>query len=139
MSKHSPISLISETRIRREWHDNEWYYSAVDIVAELLDLKLKDAKNYYASLKKRLSRESNSLITHEFKMLKLTAADGKKYITEVVNTKQALRLLISIPSPKTEPFKLWMIDLAQDRLKESFDFSSGLFTAIEQVINGQEN
>src|SRR5262245_42190306 len=98
---------INPEKIRKVWHDGEWYYSVVDIVAELIEHDIRHAQVYWRKLKQRLIAEGNESVTkcHALKML---ASDGKHYRSDVVNTEQALRLIQSIPSPKAEPMKLWL-------------------------------
>src|SRR5437868_238199 len=100
-----PYMPIDGSRIRKEWDNDELYYSAIDIVAVLMDAENKAAKNYYHVLKGRLEREGNETLTN-CKRLKLIAEDSKRRLTDVVSTEQALRLIQSIPSPKAEPLKL---------------------------------
>jgi hypothetical protein len=133
MSNIVPSIPIDGNRIRREWHDSDWYYSIIDIVAVLLDADTKGAKNYYHVLKGRLKKEGNETITTCIQ-LKLVAEDGKRRLTDVVNTEQALRLIQSIPSPKVEPMKLWLAQVGTERLQEIQDPEMGLFRTFDRAI-----
>jgi prophage antirepressor-like protein len=135
MSDAIIIESFEGRSIRREWHENEWYYSVIDVVAALLDVELKSAKNYYYVFKNKLKREGNeSLVT--VMRLKLTAADGKRYLTDVMNTEQLLRLIQSIPSPKAEPFKMWLAQVGAQRLEETGDPELGLFRSFDRAVEG---
>ncbi len=120
MVKKQAIQLFEERKVRTVWDDNEekWYFSIVDVVAILTDSK--DPTAYWRKLKQRLKKEGNETVTncHGLKML---AADGKMRLTDVADTEQLFRLIQSIPSPKAEPFKQWMAQVASMRIDQLQD------------------
>lgn len=114
---------FGERRIRTAWDADkeEWFFSIVDVVAVLTDQPDTDhARNYWKVLKNRLKKEGNESVTN-CNQLKLEAADGKKYKTDVGTPEQILRLIQSIPSPKAEPFKQWMATVAAQRIEQLQD------------------
>jgi len=117
------IKVFEDSNIRAEWDEQEqdWYLSIVDVVAVLTDQPTKrNASTYWAVLKKRLKEEGNELLTI-CKQLKMKSADGKYYKTDAANSKGILRIIQSIPSPKAEPFKMWLAQLGKERLDEIAD------------------
>lgn len=122
MTKQQALQLFEERKVRSVW-DNEqekWYFSIVDVVAVLTDNDYQGARNYWKVLKNRLLAEGNQTVTN-CNQLKLTSADGKMRKTDVADTEQLFRLIQSIPSPKAEPFKLWMAQVASTRLDQMQD------------------
>lgn len=129
MTKHNQIQLLEEKKVRTVWDDAEekWYFSIVDAVAVLTDSP--DPRNYWKVLKHRLKKEGNQSVT-DCNQLKLPSSDGKYYKTDVADTEQLFRLIQSIPSPKAEPFKLWMAQVAADRLDQMQDPELGIEQAL---------
>jgi DNA-damage-inducible protein D len=113
----SNIKLFESRQIRSIWNeeDQKWYFSIVDVVGALTDSP--NPRKYWSVLKTRLKKEGSQLTT-DCSQLKLQAADGKYYLTDVAATEQLLRLIQSLPSPKAEPFKLWLAKVGYERLEE---------------------
>lgn len=120
MTKKDAIKIFEDKKIRTVWDDKteEWYFSIVDVIAVLTESS--NPQTYWRVLKKRLLDEGNQTVTN-CNGLKMPAADGKMRMTDVANTEQLFRLIQSIPSPKAEPFKLWMAQVAKERLDEIQD------------------
>ena len=120
MAKKELIKVFEEKKVRTVWDDQreEWYFSVVDVVAVLTDST--NPQTYWRVLKKRLMQEGNETVTN-CNALKLRAADGKMRLTDVATTEQLFRLIQSIPSPKAEPFKVWMAQVAKERLDQMQD------------------
>ena len=120
MTKKEALQLFEQRKVRTVWDDQEekWYFSIVDVCDVLTDSK--DATAYWRKLKQRLKEEGNETVTN-CHGLKLRAADGKMRITDVADTEQLFRIIQSIPSPKAEPFKQWMAQVASQRLDQMQD------------------
>ncbi len=120
MTKQNAIKIFEEKKVRTVWDSDkeEWYFSIVDVIAVLTDSK--NPTTYWRVLKKRLSDEGNETVTN-CNALKMLAADGKMRLTDVADTEQLFRLIQSIPSPKAEPFKLWMAQVSKERLDQMQD------------------
>ena len=134
MSQNDKIQLFEDKRIRTAWDEEkeEWYFSVVDVVAVLTDQPdARHASTYWAVLKKRLNNEGAGQLLTNCKQLKMTASDGRKRLTDVADTEQLLRIIQSIPSPKAEPFKLWLSSLARERLEEIDDPEQGIDRMLE--------
>ena len=127
--KKEAIKLFEERKVRTIWDDTheKWYFSIVDVVAILTDSS--NPQTYWRVLKKRLKEEGNETVTN-CNALKLKAADGKMRLTDVADTEQLFRLIQSIPSPKAEPFKQWMAEVASTRIDQLQDPE----LSIEQAI-----
>lgn len=116
------LKLFENKKIRYVWNDEEedWYFSVVDVCYALSESESSDMGAYWRKLKQRLKAEGSEVVTN-CHALKLPAADGKSYKTDCLSTKNVLRLIQSIPSPKAEPFKMWLAQLGNDRLEEYAD------------------
>ena len=126
------IKLFEDKVVRSHWdsEQEEWYFSVVDVCWILADsIDFTTARKYWNKLKQRLKAEGSQLVT-DCHQLKLPASDGKYYATDVLNTAGILRLIQSIPSSKAEPFKLWMAQVAKERLDEMQDPEQGIQRAL---------
>lgn len=130
MTQKQAIQLFEERKVRTVWDDEagKWYVSIVDVIAVLTESK--DAAAYWRKLKQRLKAEGNETVTN-CHGLKMTAPDGKMRLTDVADVEQLFRLVQSIPSPKAEPFKLWLSSLARERLEEIDDPEQGIERMLE--------
>ena len=129
MTKKQAIKLFEEKKVRTVWDDEQekWYFSIVDVCAVLTDSP--NPRNYWKVLKHRLLKEGNETVTN-CNQLKLRADDGKMRLTDVANTEQLFRLIQSIPSPKAEPFKQWMAQVASQRIDQMQDPEKSIDQAI---------
>lgn len=129
MTKREALQLFEQRKVRTIWDDQEekWYFSIVDVCAVLTDSP--NPRNYWKVLKHRLVKEGNETVTN-CNQLKLLAEDGKKRLTDVADTEQLFRLIQSIPSPKAEPFKQWMAQVASQRIDQMQDPERSIDQAI---------
>ena len=117
------IQLFEDQKIRTAWdaEQEEWYFSIVDVIAVLTEQPdTRHAAKYWSVLKTRLKKEGSELPTL-CSQLKLRSADGKRYLTDVATTEQLFRLIQSVPSPKAEPFKIWLAQVGRERVEETID------------------
>jgi len=133
MSAENAIKLFEQKQVRTHWDEKEekWYFSIVDVIGVLTDSS--NPRNYWKVLKHRLTKEGNESVT-DCNQLKMQSADGKFYLTDVADTEQLFRLIQSIPSPKAEPFKLWLAQVASERLDEVQDPELSIDRALEQYM-----
>ena len=120
MKKESKIQLFQEQKVRTHWDDDKdkWYFSIVDVIAILTESK--NPRRYWSDLKIKLAEEGSELYD-KIVQLKMKSSDGKFYKTDVADTEQLLRLIQSIPSPKAEPFKVWLAKVGYERIEETED------------------
>ncbi len=136
MAQNDQIQLFENKRIRTAWdaEKEEWYFSIVDVVAVLTDQPdQRHAAKYWSVLKTRLKKEGSELTT-KCSQLKMRSADGKRYNTDVADTEQLLRIIQSIPSPKAEPFKLWLAQVGRERIEETIDPELTIDRALETYL-----
>ena len=133
MTKETAIKLFEEQQVRSIWdaEQEKWYISIIDVIAILTESV--DANAYWRKLKQRLKEEGNETVTN-CHGLKMIAADGRMRMTDVANTEQLFRLIQSIPSPKAEPFKLWLAQVGAERLDEMQDPELSIDRALEQYL-----
>lgn len=127
------IQLFEDQKIRTAWdaEQEEWYFSIVDVIAVLTEQPdTRHAAKYWSVLKTRLKKEGSELPTL-CSQLKLRSADGKRYLTDVATTEQLFRLIQSIPSPKAEPFKVWLAQVGRERIEETIDPELTIDRALE--------
>ena len=137
MSEENKIQIFEDKKIRTAWNESEeeWYFSIVDVVQILTDQPSYDiARKYWNKLKQRLKDEGSELVSscHQLKMP--SPKDGKNYRTDVANTEQLLRIIQSIPSPKAEPFKMWLAEVGRERIDETIDPELTIERALETYL-----
>lgn len=131
------IQIFEDKKIRTAWNETEeeWYFSVVDVVQVLTEQPSYDvARKYWNKLKQRLKDEGSQLVSscHQLKMP--SPKDGKSYKTDVANTEQILRIIQSIPSPKAEPFKMWLAEVGRERIDETIDPELAIDRALETYL-----
>jgi hypothetical protein len=133
MSKQAEIKIFDDKQVRTHWDSEQekWFIAIVDVIAVLTESI--DPNAYWRKLKQRLKIEGNETVTN-CHGLKMVAADGKMRMTDVADTEQLFRLIQSIPSPKAEPFKLWLAQVAAERLDEMQDPELSIDRALEQYV-----
>ena len=134
MAHDDKIQLFEDKRIRTAWDEEkeEWYFSIVD-VCEVLS-STENPRRYWSDLKRKLKAEGAVEVYEKIVQLKMTAPDGKKRLTDVADTEQLLRIIQSIPSPKAEPFKLWLAQVGRERIEETIDPELTIDRALETYL-----
>lgn len=134
MKQQNAIQVFEEKQVRSLWdaEQEKWYISIVDVIAVLTESP--NPNNYWKVLKSRLKKEGSQLVT-DCNQLKMQSSDGKFYKTDVADTEQLFRLIQSIPSPRAEPFKLWLAQVANERLDEMQDPELSIDRALEQYLH----
>ena len=134
MAQNDKIQLFEDKRIRTAWDEEkeEWYFSIVD-VCEVLS-GTDNPRRYWSDLKRKLKAEGAVELYEKIVQLKMTAPDGKKRLTDVADTEQLLRIIQSIPSPKAEPFKLWLAQVGRERIEETIDPELTIDRALETYL-----
>lgn len=133
MKKQDAIKIFEDKKVRTLWDEEQekWYFSIIDVIEILTDSPR--ARKYWNALKTKLKVEGSEL-SQKLGQLKMAAEDGKMRITDVADTEQLFRLIQSIPSPKAEPFKLWLAQVASERLDEMQDPELTIDRALEQYL-----
>lgn len=137
MEKQNEIKIFEDKQVRTIWdaEQEKWYISIIDVISVLTEQSsYQGARNYWKVLKHRLLKEGNETVTN-CNQLKMEAPDGKMRLTDVADTEQLFRLIQSIPSPKAEPFKLWLAQVASERLDEMQDPELSIDRALQQYLN----
>lgn len=133
MNDKGAVQRFEDRQIRTAWdaEQEKWYFSITDVCAVLADST--DGRNYWKVLKHRLKKEGSKLVSN-CNQLKMKSADGKYYKTDVADTEQLLRLIQSIPSPKAEPFKMWLAMVGSERIDETIDPELAIDRAVETYL-----
>ena len=137
MSEQDKIQLFENQKIRTAWdtEKEEWYFSVTDVIAVLTEHPTaRGASNYWAKLKQRLKEEGADELLTNCQQLKMIASDGKRRATDVATTEQLLRIIQSIPSPKAEPFRLWLAEVGRERIEETIDPEQAIDRALETYL-----
>jgi len=137
MSEQDKIQLFENQKIRTAWdtEKEEWYFSVTDVIAVLTEQPTaRGASNYWAKLKQRLKEEGADELLTNCQQLKMIASDGKHRATDVATTEQLLRIIQSIPSPKAEPFRLWLAEVGRERIEETIDPEQAIDRALETYL-----
>lgn len=137
MSEQDKIRLFENQKIRTAWDTEKevWYFSVTDVIAVLTEQPTaRGASNYWAKLKQRLKEEGADELLTNCQQLKMIASDGKHRATDVATTEQLLRIIQSIPSPKAEPFRLWLAEVGRERIEETIDPEQAIDRALETYL-----
>ena len=135
MNEENKIQIFENKKIRTAWNETEedWYFSIVDVIAVLTESN--EPRRYWSDLKRKLKDEGATQLYENIVQLKMPSPkDGKNYKTDVANTEQLLRIIQSIPSPKAEPFKMWLAEVGKERIEETIDPELTIERALETYL-----
>ena len=135
MSEENKMQIFEDKKIRTAWNESEeeWYFSIVDVISVLTDSN--EPRRYWSDLKRKLKAEGANQLYENIVQLKMQSPkDGKNYKTDVANTEQLLRIIQSIPSPKAEPFKMWLAEVGRERIDETIDPELTIERALETYL-----
>ncbi len=135
MNEENKIQIFEDKKIRTAWNETEedWYFSIVDVIAVLTESN--EPRRYWSDLKRKLKDEGATQLYENIVQLKMPSPkDGKNYKTDVANTEQLLRIIQSIPSPKAEPFKMWLAEVGKERIEETIDPELTIERALETYL-----
>lgn len=131
---NSSIQLFEDQKIRTAWdaEKEEWYFSIIDVISVLTGTA--NPRRYWSDLKRKLKAEGANELYEKIVQLKMLSSDGKRYKTDVANTEQLLRIIQSIPSPKAEPFKVWLAMVGKERIEETIDPEQAIDRALDTYL-----
>lgn len=134
LKSNDAIQLFENKKIRTAWDEKreEWYFSIVDVISVLTDTE--NPRRYWSDLKRKMKKEGAVELYEKIVQLKMLSADGKRYRTDVANVEQLLRIIQSVPSPKAEPFKVWLARVGQERIEETIDPEQAIDRALETYL-----
>ena len=134
MTSNNSMQLFEDRRIRTAWdvENEEWYFSIVDVCEVLTDTA--NPRRYWSDLKRKLKKEGAIELYEKIVQLKMPAPDGKNRFTDVANMEQLLRIIQSSPSPKAEPFKIWLAQVGKERIEETVDPELTIDRALETYL-----
>lgn len=134
VNDNSSIQLFEDQKIRTAWdaEKEEWYFSIIDVISVLTGTA--NPRRYWSDLKRKLKTEGANELYEKIVQLKMLSSDGKRYKTDVANTEQLLRIIQSIPSPKAEPFKVWLAMVGKERIEETIDPEQAIDRALDTYL-----
>ena len=134
VNDNGSIQLFEDQKIRTAWdaEKEEWYFSIIDVISVLTGTA--NPRRYWSDLKRKLKAEGANELYEKIVQLKMLSSDGKRYKTDVANTEQLLRIIQSIPSPKAEPFKVWLAMVGKERIEETIDPEQAIDRALDTYL-----
>ena len=134
MEQNDKIVLFEEQKIRREWYNNDWYFAIIDVIQALL--VSENSRRYWSDLKIKLKKEGATELYEKIVQLKLKSSDGKRYATDCTDTEGVIRIIMSVPSPKAEPFRNWLAQVGREKIEEIQDPELG-FERLREIYKAK--